>query len=487
MTDHPNVAVVVIDTARAADALSTAPTVMPTLSRLADEGTAFGNAFASAPWTLPAHASLFTGTYPSKHGAHGDHTHLDDGYRTLAEAFAAAGYETLAVSNNTWITDEFGFDRGFETFWKGWQYLQSDTTLPPVNHELGFTEKLRTAAERLFGGSPLTNAVNLCYRELVQPRGDNGAVRTTDRIESWLDDRRGDRPFFLFANYLEPHIEYRPPRKYAERFLPGHDSFEEALAVRQDPRAYNVGKYDLTDRERALIRGLYRGELAYVDDALDRLCRALQAEDEWQDTVLVVLGDHGENIGEHGFLGHQYNIYDTLLHVPLVVYGGAFVDSAPNDETFVQVPDVVPTLLDAAELDAPRLRDQCQAHSFYPGAPGGRERVFAEYIAPQPSVGTLEAQFGDLPDYAYDYDRTLRVIRTDEYKLIHGSDGLEELYRVADDPAERIDRSEAEPERTEELRGELEEWLASFDHADASDQVSVTGATRERLSNLGYM
>ena len=487
MSRKSNVVVVVLDTARATDALSTSPTVMPTLSALGEKGTAYRNAFASAPWTLPSHASLFTGTYPSKHGAHGDHTYLDERHRTLPEAFAAGGYETLAVSNNTWVTAEFGFDRGFETFWKGWQYLQSDADLGPIAHELGPLQKARAAADRLRQGNPLINAVNLCYDHLIQPRTDDGADRTTDRIQSWLGDRRDDRPFFLFVNYLEPHAEYRPPREETELFLPEDASYDEALSVRQDPCAYNVGQYDLDDRDLALLRALYRGELAYVDAALDRLRTALREAGEWEDTLLVVLGDHGENVGEHGFLGHQYNIYDTLLHVPLVVHGGAFVDGAGNAEELVQIPDVVPTLLDAAGLDAHELREQCQGRSFHPDAADSRDHAISEYIAPQPSVGTLEERFGDLPDYAYDYDRTLRTIRTHEYKLVRGSDGHEELYHVAIDPAERTDRSEDDPGRVEALGKELDAWLSSFDHADPSGEVAVADTTEERLSDLGYM
>jgi len=97
-----------------ADSAGAHPT--PTLTRLANEGTAFENAFATAPWTLPSHASFFTGTYPSEHGTHGGHTYLDDELRTLPGAFADAGFQTIGVSNNTWITEEFGFDRGFKTF-----------------------------------------------------------------------------------------------------------------------------------------------------------------------------------------------------------------------------------------------------------------------------------------------------------------------------------------------------------------------------------
>lgn len=486
MTETPNVVVVVLDTARASDVLSTSPTVMPTLAEIGDAGTTYQNAVATAPWTLPSHGSLFTGTYPSKHGAHGDNMYLSDENRTLPEAFSDAGYETLAVSNNTWVTEEFGFETGFDTFWKGWQYYQAEKDMGVIAHELGRRAKMRAAFENIPDGNPLINAVNLIYSEFLQPRTDEGAARTTDRVESWLGDRNDKRPFFLFINYLEPHITYRPPREHAKRFLPEGATYEEALDVRQSPCAQNVGEYTLTDREATLLHALYRGELSYVDEAVSQIRTALEDRGEWDETVLVVLGDHGENIGDHGFLGHQYNIYDTLLHVPVVIHGGAFTGGQTTDR-LIQLHDLVPTLLDETGIDAPALREQSQGRSFHPDADAEREFAVSEYIAPQPPVETLEARFEPLPEYAKNYDRTLRAIRADGYKLVVGSDELEMLFDIAEEPREETEISVAEPEQVEQLKRQLEEWSESFTHASRDTEAEISGATRERLADLGYM
>jgi arylsulfatase A-like enzyme len=486
MCSNPNVVMIVLDTARADDVFSASHSVMPTVSTIGSAGTTYRNAFATAPWTLPSHGSIFTGTYPSKHGAHGDNLYLSETNRTLAEAFSAAGYDTLGVSNNTWVTEEFGFGRGFDTFWKGWQYYQSETDLGRIAHELGRPAKIRAAFEHVFDGNPLINAANLCYSQWLQARTDSGAARTTDRVETWLTGAR-ETPFFLFINYLEPHIRYQPPEAHAERFFPNDATYEEALAVRQDPCAHNVGQYELSERDRTLLRALYRGELSYVDDAIARLRRTLEAEGEWENTILVILGDHGENVGDHGVLGHQYNVYDTLLHVPLIVHGGAFSGGPSADDRLVQLPDLVPTLLDVTGIDAPALREQSQARSFSPATAPRREYAISEYISPQPPVETLEARFSTLPDYAHAYDRTLRAIRTDDHKLITGSDGLQELYHVASDPNEAVDRSDEKPDHTARLQHRLDEWLDSFTHADPNTAPTINDATRDRLAELGYM
>lgn len=456
---------------------------MSTLADVAASGTEFTNAFSPAPWTLPSHASIFTGTYPSRHGAHGGHTFLDDSLRTLAEAFRADGYETVGVSNNTWVTDEFGFDRGFGTFRKGWQYVQSDTDLGTVTRAEHPGAKLRAACDRLFDGNPLVNAANLVYDEFAT--GD-GAERTTSWVDSWLGDRSDEDPFFLFLNYVEPHVEYRPPREYAERYLPPDTTYDEATTLRQDPRAYDAGDYGLNEREFRALHALYRGELAYLDDQLARLRDALVSAGEWDDTVFVVLGDHGENIGDHGFFGHQYNLYDTLLHVPMVAHGGPF-DGGQRTE-LVQTLDVAPTLLDAAGIDDDGFREQTQGRSLHPDADAdSRQAVFAEYLSPQPSPESLTGRFGDLPDRFLSYDRSLRAVRTADEKYVRASDGSEWLYDVGSDPDELWNRADGDHDRTRLLSDRLDQWLDSFEHATTTGEVPMTDSTRERLSDLGYL
>ncbi|MFC7153885.1 sulfatase [Halomarina halobia] len=480
---RPNVVVTVLDTARGRDTVPAAASPMPTLSSIADDGTEFTRAFSTAPWTLPSHASLFTGTYPSRHGAHGGHTVLDGSLRTLAEAFRDGGYETVGLSNNTWITEEFGFDRGFGTLRRGWQYVQSDVDLGEVVRAEHPMAKIRAARDRLFEGNPLVNAVNVLYNELAD---DEGAERTTAWVERWLRGRDEDAPFLLFLNYIEPHIEYRPPREFAERYLPPDASYEEAMRIRQDPRAYDVGAYSLDEREFELLAALYRGELAALDAHLARLRAALVAAGEWEETVFVVLGDHGENVGDHGFLGHQYDLHDTLLHVPFVIHGGGF-RGGRRDE-LVQTLDLVPTLLDAAGLAAPELRDQAQGRSLHPTASDPpRSAVFAEYLGPQPSPEALEARFGSIPDRVRAFDRTLRAVRTAEEKYIRGGDGTEWFYRVDEDPEETANLAAEAPGRTRSLARRLDDWLGSFEHAEVAGEVSMSAGTRERLADLGYL
>lgn len=487
----PNVLVMVMDTARYDDVLASAgdQRITPNLDAIADSGTIFENAFAASPWTLPSHASLFTGMYPSKHGAHAGYKRLDAQLPMLPEAFADADYETVGVSNNTWVSGEFGFERGFERFHKTWQYVQSNTDLAPVVRDYedhGFVHALRTLTHELGRGNPLVNVTNAIYGQFFHRDEDSGARQTNRWLREWLADRAGNRPFFLFVNYLEPHLEYRPPRDHAERFLPDGVTYERAMNIPQDAWGYITNEVELDEIEFDILRALYRAEISYLDERIADLHSALQEVGEWENTITVVTGDHGENIGDHGLMDHQYCLYDTLLHVPLIMHGGPFTGGKTSDDV-VQLTDLAPTLLDCAGINAPEFRSTIQGVSMHPNAEDARVHAFAEYLAPQPSMEALNRRVRSVPGSVRRYDRRLRAVRVGDWKFIRGSDGSRELYDISTDPDESINLVENQLELAECLEADLDRWLDSFTHADTDGSVKISAETEERLEDLGYL
>jgi arylsulfatase A-like enzyme len=484
MATQPNVVVVVADTTRVDEAFDAQ--VAPTLASLAAGGTRATRAISPAPWTLPAHASLLTGTHSSKHGAHAAHERLDDRLPLLSECFQDAGYETVCVSGNTWLSAESGFDRGFDTFQQMWQVFQSDNALSELV-DVTDESRIKAVARELFDGDPVRNVANVLYHYLFRGRVDDGGARSTEFISDWLHDRNTDQPFFLLVNYLEPHLDYRPPERLAERFLPADATFDEAMAVPQEPWAYLAGDIELTERDFRLLSGLYRAEIAYVDEQLEQLRTVLEATGQREDTVFVVTADHGENIDDHGLMDHQYCLYDTLIHVPLVLSGGSF-DDGEDLTDLVSLVDLAPTLLDEAGIDAPGARESFQGQSFHPDADTDpREFVVSEYMAPMPSMDALERNVGELTPRLTKYDRSLRTVRTPDYKLVRGSDGQRELYDIESDPGETVDVSAAMPAVADELATLLDDWLASFEHATIDETVAITGDRKDRLEQLGYL
>lgn len=481
-----NIVLIVLDTARADEFQYISSETGSTFAELSQIGTYYENAYATAPWTLPSHAGLFTGTYSSKHGAHAGHKRLDVNLETIAEAFRDAGYETVGVSNNTWISDEFGFSRGFETFYKTWQYVQSDVDLGQVARTTeGGVETLRQLLQKVSSGNPLLALLNAFYGKFLRKRSDDGAKKTNEWISSWLESR-GEDPFFLFVNYLEPHLEYRPPQDFAERYLPSDVSYAEAMDIPQDAWRYVAGDLDLSQADLDVLRALYRAEMAYLDQQVGDLVKHLKENDSWDDTLLVITGDHGENIGEHGLMDHQYSLHETLINVPLLVCGGKFSRGRTVSE-FVQLSDLGVTLLDSADITSPSFREQTQGISFHPSCEDTREVVISEYLAPQPSMNALRERVEFFDEDALQYDRSIRTIRKGNDKLIRGSDGESTLYDLVDDPDESIDCSTEYPERVSELQDELDSWLESFVHASSDEEVAMSSETEARLEDLGYI
>ncbi|MFU1780584.1 sulfatase-like hydrolase/transferase [Haloarcula japonica] len=481
-----NVALIVMDTVRANPFgfLPSTRTRQPAWES-SGAGSNFTQVFSSAPWTLPSHATLFTGTTPSKHGAHAGHKLLADSHTTLTEILKHEGYETVAVSNNTWISEEFGFDKGFETFYKTWQYIQSDTDLGQIAREEEGLDKLRKATKALFDGNPVTNLTNAIYGQFFRKTEDDGAARTNEWINNWLTDRDDSRPFFLFVNYLEPHLEYRPPKAHAKEYLPEGISYEQAIETPQDAWSYIANDIEMSEEDFEILRALYRAEISYLEEKVEEVIELLKAAGEWENTLFIVTSDHGENIGEHGLMDHQYALYDTLLHVPLFIHGEPYKNKEIDD--LIQLVDIPPTILDTLDIDAPTAREQFQGISFHPDSKKTREYAIAEYMAPQPSMDALEQRVGRLPEHVQKYDRSLRAIRTDQYKCIRGSDGTRELYDILNDPGETNDIADTHEDIVANLDAKLDEWLDSFESANYTGEVSMNDATKARLEDLGYL
>ncbi|XVH32253.1 sulfatase [Haloferacaceae archaeon DSL9] len=485
-TSTPNILLVVLDTARASNALGR-PEVMPNLHSLAREGVTFENAFTTAPWTLPSHASMFTGQYTTDHDTHAGTKRFDPDVPPLPELLGSAGYQTVGISNNTWVSSDFGFDRGFEDFFVGWELFDGGADLAAIaKREDGTLDQSRAVLSELASLDAPKTVLNGLYSKLIRKRYDNGAWLTNKRAGRWLGNRwTADRPFFMFINYLEPHLEYDPPKRFREPFVP--DDMDDAFVerVNQDAWAYNTGNVEMSDREFAALEALYDGELHYLDHRLGALFERLDSLDALDETVVVVVGDHGENIGEHELMDHQYCLYDTLLHVPLVIRYPVRFESGATSDDLVEVRDLYPTLLELANADPPS-DPAVSSNSLVTGS--SRDRVVGEYAVPQPSMEALEARVDSLSPAVERFDRALRSLRTTEWKYIEGTDGSVELYDVASDPGESADVSASNPAVCEEFAAELADSrgpLTEGTSDGAGDDMRAE--TKQRLEDLGYL
>lgn len=454
----PNFLLIILDCVRA-DGLGVYGNprpVTPHLDALAAGARRYTQARAAAVWTLESHASLFTGLYPRQHGVNVAQRRLDPALPTLAAALAAHGYQTAGFSTNAWVGPHFGLDRGFQHFASLWRLFPGMGAAP-----FPWWEK--------------------ALRKRVLERSDKGAAKLNRHVQRWLrQDRDPTRPFFLFALYLDAHLPYKPPLAHARALL-DPAALRRARAANQDAWGFMAGEKRMTPEDFAGLRALYDAEISYVDAQIGALLASLQDAGALEDTAIFITADHGENIGDHGLMDHQYCVYDSLAHVPLLIhYPAAF--PAGEDAAPVQHTDLFPTLLDLAGAPAVPALPGCSL--LAPAAPARAQVV--QYTAVHRHRFARRHPHFDLASRGY--DRTFDAMTLAGHKLIRPSSGPPELYDLAADPGEVVDLAAARPDLAAELAAALDAWLV--DHAPAASTPagdSLDPGLAEHLRGLGYL
>lgn len=308
----PPVVVITLDTTRR-DALTpfgSRPDQTPNIARFARHASVYDNAWATAPWTLPSHASIFTGMYPSHHRAGVSDDALAESWLTLAELFRDAGYRTAGFIGGHMTSSSFGMAQGFSM-----------------------------------------------YRD---PRAaeEPGDVLTDAALE--LLEREGDLPLFLFINYFDPHAPYDAPAGFQDRFdvarlaarIPRDSAW--AAFARNEPGAWGAivdGRVPVPDGGLAYLRARYEAEVAFMDAQIGRLFSALDERGLYDPALIVLVADHGEFLGERGLYSHSYRLDPELTAVPLLIKWPGQVEGERVGALVSHV-DLYPTIAAAAGLAA---------------------------------------------------------------------------------------------------------------------------------------
>jgi arylsulfatase A-like enzyme len=320
-------------------------------------------------------------------------------------------------------------------------------------------------------------------RKRVLERHDKGARKLNKYVERWWREARDpDRPFFLFGLYLDAHLPYQPPRGYAERLLQG-EALRNARRANQDAWAYMAGEIAMTAEDFAGLRALYDAEIAYVDEQLGALLDFLDSVGGLDNTVIIVTADHGENIGHHDLMDHQYCVYDSLARVPLLIH---HPDHFPSgvDPTPVQHTDLFPTLLDlAGSPDLLALPGQSILPSTQYPIPSTQ---ITQYTAPHRH--RFARRHPDFDPASRGLDRTFDAIVRGDFKLIRSNRGDVELFNLLEDAAETANIADADPATVSELSAFLDQWL----HQHLPGRVAPPSADLddglvEHLRGLGYL
>ncbi|MFB6144416.1 MAG: sulfatase, partial [Candidatus Nanohaloarchaea archaeon] len=258
------------------------------IDEFAEGATVFRNAVSQAPWTLPSHASIFTGEYPWEHGATQKQLYLDTEKQLLAERFRQEGYDTACYTSNTWISPYTGMAEGFDRIDNFFSALPSDLMSSKtervwrwLNHGKGewLMEKIMQFGEKLHWGFE-----------------DNGSKtpRAVKKAEEFVEET--DEDFFLFLNFMDAHLPYTPPEEYRQRHAPDVEISE----ICQKAHDHNGG---VAEADFEASRKLYDAEIDFLDDQVGELLDFFEEEGLVEETVFVIVSDHGENLGEDDLFG----------------------------------------------------------------------------------------------------------------------------------------------------------------------------------------
>jgi len=401
----PNVILIVTDTLRA-DALGCLggkSGQTPAVDAFARDGVLFEQAHAQASWTRPSIATLLTSLYPSVHGAVHKMDMLPDRVTTLAEAFSQAGYWTTGIVTNINVAPIFNFQQGFGEY----DYLEPDFYFWATDSatRLAIYKGLRAARERV-------GADRIYFYNYYQ---DAQIVEST--LTKWFD-RKPPQPFFLFIHYMDPHDPY---------FEIPYNGRGNARANNQWPPA------NLRDE----MHRRYLQDASYLDGYLDQLFDQLRRRGLYDNTVIAMVADHGEEFQEHQGWWHGTTLYEEDTHVPLIIKRAHEPTPGTRRTDLVRVLDVAPTLLAAAGA---RVPEAFMGRDLFAAA-GSDEPLFAEE--------DLEGN-------------VLTSIRIGSWKLITANPdnprGLQplELYDLSGDPHEKNNRANSDPERLNSMLQELE-------------------------------
>ena len=392
----PNVLYIILDTVRARNLslYGYARNTSPNIARIATEGVTFDRAFATAPWTLPSHGSLMTGVDAQELSA-AWFIPLDDTTPTLADQMASRGYRTGGfVANHVYTAWESGLARGFHTF-EDYRISLKQVLLSTSLMQTEIVSEL-SAARRW----PARWAALRGFNFQVHPAFYSDRKPAADVVDEFLAwEQVGDaHPYFAFLNFFDPHEPYEPPGRFRTMF--------------------NDGKTP---------EDLYDGSLAYLDHELGRLVDTLRQRGTLDRTVLVIVGDHGEHLGDHGIWGHSNSLYEQLLHVPLVVRYPTHVPAGVRVPQSVSLRDLPATVLSLADSSAkPSLPGVSLAGMWGNGAFRGSDILAELRVAGRRKVPPGPSRFGNM-----------HSVVLDSLHYIRNGDGSEELYDLANDSAEQ--------------------------------------------------
>ncbi|NLH47575.1 MAG: sulfatase [Myxococcales bacterium] len=437
-SSYRNVVLISVDTLRAdhVGCYGYQPPTTPAVDRLAAEGVVFEQAYASSPWTLPSHASIFTGLYPRGHGADLVNKSLPLGAVTLAEVLKDSGYRTGGVVCAPFLDTMYNFQQGFDVY---------DTEL---------------------------------IDGLDDPNASTAGEVTRRGLQYLRSLKKG--PFFLFLHYWDPHHPYNPAKKYVDLFDPDYSGTVDGFNIRE--RTDMVPGMDPRDLRH--IVALYDGEIRATDEAIGAFLAELDQMGLRENTLVVLTSDHGEEFLEHGGRAHLVQCWQETIHVPLIMRIPWLKSKASRFAPPVSLVDLPNTILElvAAKKSLPENNGISLASAIVKGEALPDRRLLAETRMGQPQ-GREQTRGNWTVSIAAD--------QLKYHHFVNPTEKFTALYDLRRDPREQDDLSAAQTQATERMEREIAQTNVRLNdlrrRLKTENQVKMNDQLSKRLRSLGYV
>ena len=426
---RPNIILIVVDTLRAdhVGCYGYQRDTTPNIDRLAREGILFRNAISAAPWTLPSIATLVTSQYPCVLGIRNKVAAMSDRFPLLSEVLKQYNYATHGIVSHILVSQRLGFGRGFDEYDEGSALGPTGVSSPAVTH----------------------------------------------KAVSFLQKSYG-RPFFLFAHYFDPHYHYilHPKYNYYPSYKGGLRNGESILSLWKK-------RNDMSANDIKYLLALYDSEIAFTDEKIGMLLDELKCLGLYDNTMVILTSDHGEEFMERGWIGHSITLYQELIQVPLII---KLPGARPYVvESCVGLIDIMPTVLDYLGLDLPDGLEGKPLNLARPRSITARP-VFSETFNPQTN------QPGHVEPIAF------RSVTMSSSKLVYDEKKVSrQIYDLSEDPYERNDLSGQHSEQNKRLEALLLKWVKYVKTKRKRSPVQqdeselFTPEQRRQLESLGYL
>ena len=425
----------------------------PNLTKTAEEMSLLLNNYAVIPQSEPAIISILTGTYPHTHGIQNLGKNMSANGVMLQEILKNKGYKTACMSIEQNENDALrkDFDEFNEIRWR-------------------IKSRLSREIKRIFN----------------KKRGYGAAEIVTDNAMDWIRKNKQNN-FFLYMHYMELHWPYAPPAPYDHIFDPdykGNHHFND-LDNGKIKRGDNVFNNNLPEEERRHAIAHYDGAILYMDMHLNRLIEFLKKENLWENSIIVIVGDHGEHLGEHGiYYNHIASVYQPSLRVPLLIKIPKTNTNAGKINALTESIDIMPTILGALNIPT---ESGIEGKSLMPLINGQSEKI-RDCAFAETGVSLLEQ---NKRWYFKGIGGKWKMVTDGKYKLVlipHHENDIYELYNLEDDPNEAKNLINDQKEIAESLKQKLLSWAQKKPIEERQVFTEKEeGKVKERLRRLGYL